>query len=225
MSNKRQAPWNDYKGNEIFEGDTIVHPSGETGVIAYRQNSISISDNWLVDYGDGVLSRLCLQIGDKGMAVKQGGRISVKMAKPSKDDIAAAEDLMSLLNIVDSESCFYDGYPDLFDLFDKDEIDFDNTAHLISLLNKLNELVSYNSNFHCRVISGMCHVIMYDKNEIIDPDSDVIELHPRFKEMFDELQRETRNARYWNKRYHEVVEKYNKLGAEYSAFIFHHHGK
>lgn len=65
------APWKDFKGNNIFEGDKIIHPSGESGIVVFRKNSISDSDNWLVDYDDGCLSRLCLQIGDKGMAIVQ----------------------------------------------------------------------------------------------------------------------------------------------------------
>lgn len=60
-------------------------------------------------------------------------------------------------------------------------------------------------SFHNRVISGMCHVILYDKNLFIDPDADTLQFHPRFNEMAHSLERETAAARYWNKRYHEVV--------------------
>lgn len=55
----------DYNGNDIYEGDKIIHPSGQTATVKYLDNDI---DNWRVDYGDGVLSRLSLQVGDKGMA-------------------------------------------------------------------------------------------------------------------------------------------------------------
>lgn len=66
----RKAPWVDSQNNELFDGDTIVHPDGQTGTIEFHCTLHSPTDQWLVNYGDGVPSRLCLQIGDKGRAVK-----------------------------------------------------------------------------------------------------------------------------------------------------------
>ncbi|TWR71893.1 hypothetical protein [Pseudomonas marginalis] len=66
-----QAPWKDYAGSQIHEGDKIVHPTGETGIVVVLPNEDHEADKWRVDYGDGYLSRLALQIGDKGMAVVQ----------------------------------------------------------------------------------------------------------------------------------------------------------
>lgn len=66
----RKAPWPDFNGSPLFEGDIIVHPSKETGVIVYLPGHEHPADSWRVDYGDGTLSRLSLQIGDKGQAVK-----------------------------------------------------------------------------------------------------------------------------------------------------------
>lgn len=134
----------------------------------------------------------------------------MKMAKPDTKDIKAAEDLCQLLNIVDTTNthlncAVIDEVPDLFELHDNEGFDEGSRTHLQALFNKLAELIYHNPAFHHRVISGMCHVIMYDKNEIIDPDSDTIDLHPRFQEMHDELQRETQAARYWNKRYHQLM--------------------
>lgn len=63
------APWPDFAGNEIHEGDTIIRPSGECGVVVKVENQPSVSDEWRVDYGLGHLSRLCLQLGDRGKAV------------------------------------------------------------------------------------------------------------------------------------------------------------
>lgn len=63
------APWKDFAGAAIREGDTIRHSTGETGRVVYLPAEENESDRWRVDYGDGVLSRLCLQIGEKGMAV------------------------------------------------------------------------------------------------------------------------------------------------------------
>lgn len=69
MANDRnKAPWPDYRGAEIFEGDTIIHPTGETGKVVFLDKEKEPSDQWRVDYRTGDLSRLCLQIGDKGQA-------------------------------------------------------------------------------------------------------------------------------------------------------------
>ena len=66
------APWPDFAGNPIHEGDTIRHPSGEEGRVLFFEG-LDITDNlgdaWRVDYGTGYVLRLCLQIGDKGQAV------------------------------------------------------------------------------------------------------------------------------------------------------------
>lgn len=66
---EHRAPWSDYLGSQIQEGDDIAHPSGETGAVIFLANEADPADQWRVDYGDGVLSRLCLQIGGKGQAV------------------------------------------------------------------------------------------------------------------------------------------------------------
>jgi len=62
------APWKNFKGNDIHEGDKIVHPSGQSGIVVFRAERKTNSDKWLVKYGTGFKSRLCLQIGGKGMA-------------------------------------------------------------------------------------------------------------------------------------------------------------
>lgn len=64
-----KAPWLDFAGNAIHEGDTLKHPSGERGLVVFLADASNPSDQWRVDYGNGSLSRLCLQIGDKGQAV------------------------------------------------------------------------------------------------------------------------------------------------------------
>ncbi|MGJ8619576.1 MAG: hypothetical protein ACSHWN_04530 [Methylophilaceae bacterium] len=64
------APWPDFAGNPIHEGDCIIHPSGQNGIVIYKLNAEDIFSQWLVDYGDGDHpSRLCLQIGNKGRAI------------------------------------------------------------------------------------------------------------------------------------------------------------
>jgi len=64
------APWTDFKGDEITEGCIIAHPSGEQGKVVYHPNREHPSDQWTVDYGTGVESRLVLQIGDRGQAIR-----------------------------------------------------------------------------------------------------------------------------------------------------------
>lgn len=100
----------------------------------------------------------------------------MKMAKPSASDIDAAGDLMSILNQVDGG--YYpvtdgdgDDMPTFFDEFDRD--------HLRAFYEAIKETMNRSPGYPGRVIGGMCYVIMYDKNEIIDPASDVIELHPK----------------------------------------------
>lgn len=66
---KRKAPWKDFDGNDIYEGDALLHPSGERGTVVFMAHENDPGDQWRVDYGGGDLSRLCLQIGDKGRAV------------------------------------------------------------------------------------------------------------------------------------------------------------
>ncbi|NRF65706.1 hypothetical protein HLB44_01780 [Aquincola sp. S2] len=63
---RRKAPWPDYDRRDIHEGDRIVHPSGQRGTVVFLAAGI---DPWRVDYGDGLLSRLVLQLGIKGRAV------------------------------------------------------------------------------------------------------------------------------------------------------------
>jgi len=63
------APWKDFVGGDIFDGSTIAHPSGETGIVVFVSHKQAPADQWMVDYGMGVESRLCLQIGDKGQAI------------------------------------------------------------------------------------------------------------------------------------------------------------
>jgi hypothetical protein len=70
MTEKKMAPWLDFAGAPIHEGDTIQHPSGEHGQVVFLPSYHEVADQWRVRYeGDSTLSRLCLQVGTKGMAV------------------------------------------------------------------------------------------------------------------------------------------------------------
>ncbi len=64
------APWKDYKGDDIVEGCIISHPSGQQGTVLYKPERDDKTDQWVVNYGHGIESRLCLQVGDKGKAIR-----------------------------------------------------------------------------------------------------------------------------------------------------------
>ena len=66
---KRMAPWPDFEGNPIRDGDRICHPSGEQGDVYRLPDVEDPGDAWRVRYDDGSVLRLCLQIGSKGQAV------------------------------------------------------------------------------------------------------------------------------------------------------------
>lgn len=65
-----KTPYQDFNGNDLYVGDFIVHPSGERGQIVLFPDGETDAAKWLVDYDGWPFSRLCLQIGDKGQAVK-----------------------------------------------------------------------------------------------------------------------------------------------------------
>lgn len=99
----------------------------------------------------------------------------MKMAKPSQADIDAAGDLMSLLNDIDRG--YYpadEGQENTPTFFDEDD-----PEHLRHFYDKVKATLDRAPGYQGRVIGGMCYVIMWDKNEIVDPDSDTIDLHPK----------------------------------------------
>ena len=62
------APWKDYAGNAIHEGDHIKHPSGDEGIVVFMPAGGRNGEKWFVDYGNQPYSLLSLQIGSKGQA-------------------------------------------------------------------------------------------------------------------------------------------------------------
>lgn len=119
----------------------------------------------------------------------------MKMAKPSARDIEAAEELHQVLQLIDARFGGPCSNPDagasLSELLQDgaEEFDCDNITHLQTLYNNLARLLRNAPGFHGRVISGMCHVIMNEANQILDPESDCIDLHPRFQQMATECER------------------------------------
>lgn len=117
----------------------------------------------------------------------------MKMAKPTARDIEAAEELHQVLQMIDARfgGPFqnHEAGDDLAMLLDNGDnaFDSDNLQHLQTLYNQLARLLRTAPNFYGRVIGGMCWVIMNEANQILDPDANVIDLHPRFQQMADRL--------------------------------------
>lgn len=106
----------------------------------------------------------------------------MKMARPSARDIDAADELHWVLSAIDSRwsgPWATDGPDDLRAALAADEeFDCDNREHLQALYNHLAKLLRLTPNFYGRVINGMCHVICWDRNAILDPADDCLSLHP-----------------------------------------------
>lgn len=67
----RKTCYRCFAGNDLYEGDTIIHPDGDKGLIVWSvDKEIDQAGIWKVKYKDGASSRLSLQIGPKGMGVK-----------------------------------------------------------------------------------------------------------------------------------------------------------
>lgn len=120
----------------------------------------------------------------------------MKMDKASERDINAAGDAMSVLS--DISSGYYpkrdgDECKDMF--FDEED-----PKHLRKFYDLMNATLEAAQGWPTRVIGGMCYVILFDKNRIVDPDADVLELHPRFAQADkerDELLAALKEARRW----------------------------
>lgn len=100
----------------------------------------------------------------------------MKMAKASERDINAAGDAMSILN--DISSGYYparNNEEDAATFFDEDDAE-----HLRHFYDLMMATLNASPGWPGRVIGGMCYVILYEANEIVDPDSDTLEIHPRF---------------------------------------------
>lgn len=110
----------------------------------------------------------------------------MKMAKASDRDIDAAGNAMSVLQ--DISSGYYPARSDEENT--PVHFDEDNKDHLRLFYDRINETLDASPGWPGRVIGGMCYVILYDKNQIVDPSSDCLELHPKFShvaEQRDEL--------------------------------------
>jgi hypothetical protein len=105
----------------------------------------------------------------------------MKMMKPHARDIDAAGELLQVLSAIDGR--FGGPWPtkgprDLNEALEDEDFDCDNEHHLQALYNHLAKLLRCAPNFYGRVIGGMCYVICWDYNRILDPGQNVIDLHP-----------------------------------------------
>lgn len=101
----------------------------------------------------------------------------MKMAKATEKDIDSAGQAMSVLNSVCSGY-----YPDQ----DGEEegtsptfFDPDDFLHLRLFYDLMKSTLDGSPGWPVRVIGGMCFVILYEKNQIVDPDAETLEVHPR----------------------------------------------
>lgn len=99
----------------------------------------------------------------------------MKMAKATERDIDAAGDAMSVLNDISSGYYPARGEEDAPTFFDEDD-----PEHLRHFYNLMKATLDASPGWQGRVIGGMCYVILYDANQIVDPDADTLEIHPRF---------------------------------------------
>ncbi len=101
----------------------------------------------------------------------------MKMAKATERDIDAAGNAMSVLQDISS------GYYPKREGDQCEDFHFDpeDPAHLRKFYDLMSATLDASPGWPGRVIGGMCYVILYDANQIVDPDADTLELHPRFK--------------------------------------------
>lgn len=62
------APWLDFEGHPVKEGDRIIHPSGDSGFVVFIANALQDSERWRVDYGHGSTRSLFQELGEAGRA-------------------------------------------------------------------------------------------------------------------------------------------------------------
>lgn len=109
----------------------------------------------------------------------------MKMAKASEKDIEAAGRVMQIFDQIDQGD-----YPaNRGDDDAPEEFDPDNFNHLRHFYDLIKSSLDNTPNWHGRVIGGMCYVILWDKNEIVNPDADVLELHPKIAKALTDAKR------------------------------------
>lgn len=101
----------------------------------------------------------------------------MKMAKPSPQDCEAAMRIMQILDSVDDGYFPRDEHGD-FREADPQFFDQDDDEHCRTLVQRILAVTGDAPGCLLRVIGGMCGVILFEGNRIVDPDADVLALHP-----------------------------------------------
>lgn len=119
----------------------------------------------------------------------------MKMTKPTPSDIDAAGELLGLLEVIGGRFGgpygSQDGGENLFELLEQNEesFDYDDPTHLKTLANHLAKLMRVAPGFALRVIGGMCYVVLYEKNKMVDPAADTLEVHPDVAQALEDARR------------------------------------
>lgn len=101
----------------------------------------------------------------------------MRMAKATEKDIDAAGDAMSVLDAISRDHYpARDGQEDAPTFFDPDDFE-----HLRHFYDQMMATINASPGWPGRVIGGMCYVILYAENEIVDPDAKTLELHPKLR--------------------------------------------
>lgn len=109
----------------------------------------------------------------------------MKIARATSQDFDAA---LMLLGLLDTLSSGY--YPSNSDDVEDDPTYFDSEdpKHLVQLWKRLKACLDAAPGFQGRVIGG-AHTLMHPANAVIDPDDDVLELHPRLVQALSDAER------------------------------------
>lgn len=105
-------------------------------------------------------------------------RGSVQMAKADQQDIDQAGNAMSYLDAISRG--WYPVSDDDGDHVGPEFFDEDNPDHLRRFYDLMHATLEKSPGWPGRVIGGMCFVVLYDENRIVDPDAHTLQIHPRF---------------------------------------------
>lgn len=110
------------------------------------------------------------------------------MAKASEDDINLSMEIAQIVEDLEK------GIRPALVFGDDDEgfwLDMDSTADLRAVVEKLIEIARRGSIF--RVVFGMA-VLLDPRNELVDPDADTLEVHPKFEDLHRQVDALERDA-------------------------------
>jgi hypothetical protein len=125
-----------------------------------------------------------INLTDNGTSPTPEKSIKLSMAKADKKDGKIATTILGILMDV-HQSCYPRGVDGEMVESDPKEFNEYEYDHLRVFFDRLMTLMDQNPSALIRVIGGMVYVVMYEENQLIDPDSSVLELHPRIKKALE----------------------------------------